>query len=115
MYLASPTIDGLYADIGGIKEVIGDRLLMVDEAHGAFGYFMDDIPNAMGRGADMACTSTHKTIGGMWGKSFVMNGRNSRISRQKFESSVKSHITSSLSMGALADIEGVILYMAEEG
>jgi arginine/lysine/ornithine decarboxylase len=39
IYLTSPTYDGLYADIKGIKKVIGDRVLVIDEAHGAAGYF----------------------------------------------------------------------------
>lgn len=35
VYLTSPNYEGLIAKYSEIKTVIGDRLLIVDEAHGA--------------------------------------------------------------------------------
>lgn len=63
-------------------------MLVLDETDGAFAYFMDDMPNGMSQGADLTCLSTHKSIGGMWGKSFVMNGKQSRVSNSKFYKAV---------------------------
>lgn len=71
----------------------------MDEAHGAFGYFCDGIDTAMSNGADMCCISAHKSIGGMWGKSFILNSNTSRIAPSRFMAAVECMVTSSMSMG----------------
>jgi len=90
-------------------------MYVMDEAHGAFGYFCEGIETAMNNGADMVCLSAHKSIGGMWGKSFILNSKTSRISDKKFMSAVDCMVTTSMSMGSLADLESVIMAMAENG
>jgi len=79
VFITTPTYDGLSADIAGIKAVIGDRIFMVDEAHGAINYFNKKLVNAMASGADMAAISVHKTGGSSYPQSLVFNGKNSRI------------------------------------
>ena len=39
VYLTSPSYEGLCCDYRAIKDLIGDRYLIVDEAHGAHHYF----------------------------------------------------------------------------
>jgi arginine decarboxylase len=44
VYLTNPTYDGLYFDVPEMKKVCGERIFIVDEAHGAHFYFSEKLP-----------------------------------------------------------------------
>ena len=56
--VTAPTYFGDPADLAGIRAVAGDRVLIVDEAHGAH------IPRALAAGADLVVHSAHKGLSG---------------------------------------------------
>ncbi len=74
-------------DYAEMRRTCGDRLFIVDEAHGAHYYFSDECPDsALQGGADAAVTSVHKTLGGMSATSLINVSKTSRIDAEKFRS-----------------------------
>lgn len=64
--VVSPTYFGAAADVAGLAEVAHERgiPLVVDEAWGAHLKFHPDLPrDALGSGADLVISSTHKIVG----------------------------------------------------
>lgn len=109
IYITSPTYDGLCADLKGIKKVIGDRVLVVDEAHGGACYFNPYMKhNAMNSGADMSMISSAKSLGGINALSFVLTNKNSKISKNKVTNAYKLLATTSRSWVLYTDLEGII-------
>ena len=63
--VTNPTYFGLTADLEAIAEIVHqyDKILLVDEAHGAHLHFHSDLPkSAIDSGADMCVQSTHKHL-----------------------------------------------------
>ncbi len=58
----SPDVYGKVQDIKAIRELIGERLLIVDEAHGAHYAFCSRLPQSAARYADIVMNSMHKTL-----------------------------------------------------
>ena len=73
VYLTTPTYDGLCFSVSKMRTACGDnRILIIDEAHGAHFYFSNTCPDAaMEGGADAAITSVHKTLGGISGTALL--------------------------------------------
>jgi len=114
--VTSPNYDGLCADLVGIKKIIGDRIFVVDEAHGGAGYFNADMKvNAMNAGADMSIISTHKSLGGMNGSAILLTSKTSKISHKKVLNAYRCLATSSRSWNSYADLEGLVCKMVESG
>ena len=68
MVITSPTYEGIIADIREIARIVHekDRILIVDEAHGAHLGLVQDMPdNAVRQGADLVIHSLHKTLPSM--------------------------------------------------
>ncbi len=66
VYVTSPSYEGICCDYRAIKDLIGERYLIVDEAHGAHHYFSSLMPvSALNGGADVALNSLYKTLGSM--------------------------------------------------
>ncbi len=67
-YAVSPTYFGAAADVAALVEVAHARgvPLIVDEAWGGHLHFSDRLPDdALGRGADLVVSSTHKMVGSL--------------------------------------------------
>jgi len=65
LFLTTPTPQGDTIDIQKVREIAGDRLIMVDESHGAHFYFSPKFPSpSIKSGADLAVISADKTLGG---------------------------------------------------
>lgn len=64
VYLTSPDYLGNVLDVQAIKEVCQkhDVLLIVDNAHGAYLKFLQKSLHPIDLGADMCCSSAHKTL-----------------------------------------------------
>lgn len=58
----SPDVYGRTKDIKAIRAVVGERLLIVDEAHGAHYAFSELLPPSATRYADIVMNSMHKTL-----------------------------------------------------
>lgn len=72
-YLTSPDYMGQIADIRGIAQVCRDRdvLLLVDAAHGAHLRFLREDAHPISLGADLCCTSSHKTLPALTGAALL--------------------------------------------
>lgn len=73
LYLTSPDYLGNTADIAGIAEVCRryDMLLLVDNAHGAYLKFLTESRFPIDLGADMCCSSAHKTLPVLTGGAYL--------------------------------------------
>lgn len=73
-------MEGLVANYEEIRKVLGDTLLIVDEAHGAHTYFSSLMPDsALKSGADVMISSVHKTLGALSASAIINVARNSRL------------------------------------
>jgi len=82
VYLTNPTYDGLCFNVEDMKKACGDRIFIVDEAHGAHFYFSKDkrFPlSALKSGVDAAITSVHKTLGGISGTALINVAHGSKM------------------------------------
>ena len=69
-----------------MRKACGDRLFIVDEAHGAHLYFIKDdrFPKpALQSGADASITSIHKTLGGISATALINVAKGSKMEVQK--------------------------------
>ncbi len=73
VYITSPDYLGNTADIQGISEVCRRYgvMLTVDGAHGAYLRFLEESEHPMDLGADMCCTSAHKTLPVLTGGAYL--------------------------------------------
>ena len=80
--VVSPTYFGACADVAGLAEVAHERgvPLAVDEAWGAHLRFHPDLPpDALGCGADLVVSSTHKIVGSLTQAAMLHLGGGGRI------------------------------------
>jgi arginine decarboxylase len=80
--VVSPTYFGACADVAGLAEVAHERgvPLAVDEAWGAHLRFHPDLPpDALGGGADLVVSSTHKIVGSLTQAAMLHLGAGDRI------------------------------------
>lgn len=73
VYLTSPDYLGIILDLRAIKEVCAkhDVLLIVDNAHGAYLKFLPNSLHPIDLGADMCCSSAHKTLPVLTGGAYL--------------------------------------------
>ena len=73
VYLTSPDYLGNTVDVGGIAEVCHRHgvLLAVDNAHGAYLRFLPESLHPMDLGADISCSSAHKTLPVLTGGAYL--------------------------------------------
>ncbi len=78
LYLTSPDYLGNVADIASLAEVCHrwDVLLLVDCAHGAYLRFLPDSLYPTDLGADMCCSSAHKTLPVLTGGAYLHISKN---------------------------------------
>lgn len=73
LYITSPDYLGAMADIAAISAVCHRHgvLLLVDNAHGAYLRFLPKSLHPMDLGADMSCSSAHKTLSVLTGGAYL--------------------------------------------
>lgn len=79
----NPTYYGICSNLKKIVEIAHEHnmLVLVDEAHGTHFYFGENMPiSAMAAGADMASVSMHKSGGSLTQSSFLLVGKDDRVS-----------------------------------
>ena len=90
MIITSPTYYGIVSDIKGIKEALGDRFLIVDEAHGAHFVFNKNLPDtALSMGADICIQSAHKTLPALGQSSYLHIGKDTALDKNRIKNCLK--------------------------
>lgn len=94
VYLTTPSSDGLCFDIEKMASSINfdgeNRILVIDETHGAHFYFSNDCPKpAMRAGADVSVTSIDKSLGGISASSILNIGEKSKLDSEKIKNKYK--------------------------
>ncbi len=83
--IVTPTYFGACADVAALVEVCHSRdvPLIVDESWGAHLTFSDELPQAaLGAGADLVISSTHKIVGSLTQSAMIHLGHESRFDEQ---------------------------------
>ncbi len=109
----SPDVYGNIKDIRGIREAIGDRLLIVDEAHGAHFAFSRLLPRSATAYADIVVNSMHKTMPVYTGGA-LLHTNNSRLYTLLKDSRKLVHTTSP-SYLVMASMDYARAYYQSEG
>lgn len=114
--ITSPTYEGVISDIEAIAKIVHsyDKILIVDEAHGAHLSFYDFTPkSALEMGADIVVQSLHKTLPALTQTALIhVNGDRVDLDRLGFY--YQMYQTSSPSFVLLASIDACIRFMAEK-
>lgn len=113
--ITSPTYEGLIADIRETARIVHekDKILIVDEAHGAHLGLAQGMPeNAVRQGADIVIHSLHKTLPSMTQTALLhVNGQ--RINRLKLRQYLKIYQSSSPSYVLMAGMDACLSYIRE--
>ena len=115
--MTSPSYYGLCPDVKGIVEYVHsiDKIVIVDEAHGAHFPFSDLLPDSANKyGADIVVQSAHKTLPAPTQTAMVhVNGN--RVDSSKVKYNINLMQTSSPSYMLMTGLDISIAYMAEYG
>ena len=117
LVLTSPTYFGVISPIKKISDYLHSigKVLIVDEAHGAHLKASELLPDdSISQGADIAIQSFHKTLPALT-QSSVLHLNSKRINREKLESLLRMHQTSSPSYLIMASIDAAMNLMADKG
>lgn len=117
LVLVSPTYYGVASNLEAMAKLLHaqGKLLLVDEAHGAHLPFSTALPlSAMQAGADMAASSTHKTLGALT-QSSMLFFKTKRISPARVAKALSLIGTTSPNNLLLASLDIARLQMETEG
>ena len=117
VFLLNPTYYGMTADLRAIADICHERgvLLLVDEAHGAHLPFHPDLPvSGMEAGADMACTSIHKT-GGALTQASVLLVKRKRVSINRVQQVINVLQSTSCSYLLMGSLDGARYNLVQHG
>jgi arginine/lysine/ornithine decarboxylase len=112
--ITNPTYQGVLGNLSGLRKIIGERILIIDEAHG--GYFgwsglegFDAYPYA-----DAWVQGTHKMLGSMT-QTGILHLRNGRIDGSRIKHSLELITTTSPSYILLASLDWNRRFLATTG
>jgi arginine decarboxylase len=117
VFLTNPSYYGLGTDLSQIATLChsSNKLLLVDEAHGAhYGFHQELPPSAMQCGADAAVQSTHKMLTAMT-MGAMLHVRGERIQRDKLKKILTMLQSSSPSYPILVSLDLARLWVQEHG
>jgi lysine decarboxylase len=112
-----PTYYGICSDIEKIGDIVHkyNKILLVDEAHGAHFNFCDKLPiSAIKAGADICVQSAHKTLPALTQSAYMHIGTN-RINISRLENSLRLYQSSSPSYILMALLDFARDFMEREG
>lgn len=111
VFLTAPNYYGFDADLKAIKDIIGDRYLLVDAAHGAHFGAAESLPPNATEFADACVLSAHKTLPAFTQTAYL------NVNDEKLEKAVKNILalstTTSPSFLFLAGLEFATEYLIE--
>lgn len=113
--ITSPTYEGILSDIREISRIVHekDRILIVDEAHGAHLGLAEGIPdNAVRQGADIVIHSLHKTLPSLT-QTALLHVNGSRINRRKLRRYLGIYQSSSPSYLLMAGMDACVSYVQD--
>lgn len=117
MILTHPNYYGMCSDIGEIARILHeqDKILMVDEAHGAHFYFSSKMPPSSAEaGADIWVQSAHKTLPAFTQSAYLHVG-SKRIEISRIIEIMRIVQSSSPSYMLMASLDYARAYMENEG
>lgn len=115
--ITNPTYHGVCSDIKGIAAIVHkyEKLLLVDEAHGAHFTFHHGLPiSALEAGADIAAQSTHKTLPSMT-QSSMLHVRSKKVDLEKLRFFLQLAQSTSPSHVLMASLDLARYVMEKEG
>lgn len=115
--ITSPTYFGLTADLEAIAEVVHqyDKILLVDEAHGAHLHFHPSFPkSAIDSGADMCVQSTHKHLAAL-SQGSMLHVKGVRVDILRLKTTLQMLQTTSPSYVILGSLDLSRYQMVHEG
>jgi len=115
--ITSPNYYGICSDVRAIADVVHsyDKLLLVDEAHGAHFYFHEKLPKgALQCGADLCVQSAHKTLPALT-QSSVLHVGSDRVNVNRLKSCLRLFQSSSPSFILMAYLDAARCMMVENG
>lgn len=115
--LPSPNYYGICSDIKSIADIAHqyDKILIVDEAHGAHLKFSDTLPMAaIDAGADIVINSTHKTLGSFT-QSAVLHLKSKRVDHYTLEDKLQCIESTSPSYLLMASLDITASILDEHG
>jgi arginine/lysine/ornithine decarboxylase len=109
VYITSPTYEGLCSDIKAISKITKrhNKILIVDEAHGAHFIFSKYFPDSAINYADIVIQSLHKTMPTL-GQASILHVLNDKIDNELLQFYISLFHTSSPSYIILASIDRLI-------
>lgn len=117
LIITSPTYHGVCLDVKSISEVTNkyNKILIVDEAHGAHLKFNKSFPSSsVDLGADIVVQSTHKTLHSL-NQGALLHVCSSKISADVIENYIHILQTSSPSYPIMMSVENSVLYGKNKG
>ncbi|QUH25113.1 aminotransferase class I/II-fold pyridoxal phosphate-dependent enzyme [Serpentinicella alkaliphila] len=112
-----PTYEGVASDLKKIAEITHkyDKILLVDEAHGAHLGLSDDLPmTALECGADVVVQSTHKTLSALT-QGAMLHVQGNKIDIDKLKFMLRMHQSSSPSYILMASLEFAVMMYKNYG
>ncbi len=116
--ITCPTYHGICSDLKKIAQIVHeyDKVLLVDEAHGAHFCFNEKLPiSAMAAGADMCVQGAHKTLPALTQSALLHINHTSRIDIDRVKSALKLFQTTSPSFVLMAYLDVARHVMQENG
>lgn len=113
--IVSPTYEGVVSDIGAISKVVHkhDKLLIVDEAHGAHFVLGNSFPiSSTRKGADLVINSMHKTLPALT-QSGLLHICSNRVKYEKVIEALRMIQTSSPSYIMMGLMDYIRCYILE--
>lgn len=117
MVLVTPTYYGTASNTREIAAILHaqNKILIVDEAHGAHLHFHDNLPeDAVMAGADIVVQSTHKILGAFT-QSSLLHMQGSRINRERIKRFLTMLQSSSPSYPLMMSVEHAVDEAEEKG
>ena len=115
--ITSPTYEGIISDVRSVAEAVHahDKILIVDEAHGAhLGLHETAPPGAIAGGADLVIHSLHKTLPSMT-QTALLHVQGERVDRGKLARYLSMLQTSSPSYVLMASMDSCVRYLQAKG
>ena len=115
--LTYPNYHGVASNLKKIEEIVHkyDKILLIDEAHGAHLGLSEDLPpSALNCGADAVVQSTHKTLPSFT-QSSMLHIQGDRIDRDRLKFMLRIHQSSSPSYLLLASLDFAVMVYRTEG